>query len=257
MVKRMEGRSGFLYVSYDEDEPLSLIQAGAIVQNETRKPPWIIVDHTIESITIAHYPGTLWSVEVIDPATEEDFKAVGTSGLLPTATYTRSIAVKVHQALPLSLLFGPQGEAICKILETIDRLTEVQAEAFARHLNATATTVYSEAWTRWLKHEDARSVYLNQSHPNTLGVPGHRHHSPIGKGFYVIHQQVWNQAKKLTQGAALIVDEDGDMTLNPVWSAANTACLQVAMSYGAKDWLSEVERSILCAAWDAVFEDRI
>jgi hypothetical protein len=248
----MREQLGFWYVSHTDDEPLKQIQAGTKVQNETRKPPWIIVDHTIASITIAHYPGTLWSVEIIDPATEEDFKAAGTSGLSSRATYTRAIAVEVHQELPVSLLFGPQGEAICQILKAIDTLTEAQAEALSRHRHADAEGVYADAWKRWLTHEDARSVYLNQTHANTLGIPGHRHDSPIHKGFYVIHQQVWNQAKKLTQGAALMVDEDGDMMLNSVWSAASSACLQVAMSYGAKDWLSEAERNVLSAAWDAV-----
>ncbi len=248
----MSGQLGFWYVSQTEDEPLRQIQAGTRVQNETRQPPWIIVDHTIESITVAHYPGTLWRVEIIDPATEEDFKAVGTSGLSSRATYTRAIAVDIHQELPVSLLFGPQGDAICHILETIDSLTETQAEDLSRHLHADADGIYDEAWKRWLKHEDARSVYLNQAHLNTLGIPGHRRDSPIHKGFYVIHQQVWNQAKKLTQGAALIVDEDGDVTLNPIWRRASTACLQVAMRYGTKDWLSEAECKVLSAAWDTV-----
>lgn len=120
----------------------------------------------------------------------------------------------------------------------------------SRH--ADADKIYAEAWTRWLKHEDARSVYLNQSHAHTLGIPSHRHDSPIHKGFYVIHQQVWNQAKRLTQGAALMVNEDGDMTLNPIWRAASTACLQVAMRYGAEKWLSEAERNVLSLAWDTV-----
>jgi hypothetical protein len=55
----MSGQSGFLYVSQTDDESLRQIQAGTRVQNSKRKPPWIIVDHTIASITIAHYPGTL------------------------------------------------------------------------------------------------------------------------------------------------------------------------------------------------------
>lgn len=248
----MSGQSGFLYVSQTDDESLRQIQAGTRVQNSTRKPPWIIVDHTTASITIAHYPGTLWSVEVIDPATEEDFKAVETSGLLSTATYTRAIAVDVHQELPVSLLFGPQGEVICQILKTIDTLTEAQAEDLSRHLHADAEGVYAEAWRGWLTHEDARSIYLNQHRLQTLGIPGHHHDSPIDKGFYVIHHQVGNQAKKFTEGAALIVDDEGDVTLNPVWSAASTACLHVAMRYGAKDWLSEAECNVLGAAWDVV-----
>lgn len=49
--------------------------------------------------------------------------------------------------------------------------------------------------------------------------------------------------------AAFTTDDEGEVSLTPLWSDACDAFLHAAMAYGAPELLSPAETAILVAAW--------
>lgn len=247
--------TGFVYVGDIEETQMSKAVEGSIIKNPSRKPPWIVVDHSIESIVVSKWPGKLWTVEVIEPAIDEDFKAAGMGGLLPYAKYTRAVSVRVIQEKPLSELFGDNGERVCRVLSTIEELTNSQVIKLAARVSSGLEKFFSAAWEEWLKKVDPNSAHLDLDHRNTLAISGNSSESPINQGFCIIQTQVYKKANELTDGKAILIDEDGDTYLEPTWSKALSAFLCAAMSYGAEGFLLEDQRRVLLSAWESVFTD--
>src|SRR6188474_3531211 len=77
---------GFVFVPDTEDGPMRSAETGATIRNVVSGPPWIVVDHAIESIIADGWPGRLWKVSILEAAGEQPMR---------TAPYTRAVAVRV------------------------------------------------------------------------------------------------------------------------------------------------------------------
>src|SRR5437762_9363343 len=88
---------GFIYVEDGESSVMSRAIAGARITLNPRKPPWIVVDHTIEAICVARWPGRLWRARVVDKADVPQ--------PLAYARYTRAASVDVLEQIPAAQLF--------------------------------------------------------------------------------------------------------------------------------------------------------
>ena len=75
----------FYYIRADHNTAL----AGDDIRNPDRYPPWLIADHTIESIIPTEWPLTLWEVEIIDPIENKSLPPGQRIG--SDANYTRQL----------------------------------------------------------------------------------------------------------------------------------------------------------------------
>jgi hypothetical protein len=165
-------RTGFVYAAGDE-HPLKGVVAGGRVALPSRKPPWIVVDHVIEKVIVAEWPGKLWAVEIIEADPEAQ------QGLVPNAWYTRATAVNVVEELPLARLFGHHGEPVCRIIETARQIDLERVQRLAEARSPSADDAYSAAWNTWLSSADPASPHLGGDHSGVLDISG----SPINCGF--------------------------------------------------------------------------
>jgi len=215
--------------------------AGAIVRTGGSGPPWIVVDHAVESVVAAHWPGRLWQVEILKAGRERP---------RAEASYTRALSVRVIGEAPVSLLFGPHGDLVCRVIEkaSVVTLEEVSRLPAARH--PLARRAYSCAWSRWLGRGDAES---GEEHADTLAAPsdGTNSRSPIGSGFTVLYAVLTNRARELAGDAAFVLDDEGDPVFAPDWQAAADAFLHAAMAFGAPD-LASSDAHVLIAAWETL-----
>lgn len=234
---------GWVYVPELDDSLMSGAQVGIVIKNKTRHPPWIVVEHSLASIVISKWPGRLWEVEIIDAVSQADLNAAGASSPLPDANYTRAVAVKIIRELPLTLLFGENGESICKILAAISTLDLSQVAALAMAVKPEAAFLYTRVWNDWLAIASDRSLVTSDSKSS----------SPVKRGLSVIYQEIYKRASQVGGNSAILVDEDGEAYLNSTWSKANEACLHAAMGYGTRNMLCEREYQILVSAWESIF----
>ena len=63
---------GFVYVPDSDSGVFAGAARGMVLRKPDRSPPWIVVDHAIESAVIARWPGRLWRVVVLDADGVED-----------------------------------------------------------------------------------------------------------------------------------------------------------------------------------------
>lgn len=248
---------GFAYAANGDDGPMKTAKVGARVTIEGRRPPWIVVDHSLETVIVpSQWPGRLWHVEVVDPVTDADVDAAGGGRLRPDAGYTRAISVDVLDGIPVSRLFGEQGEAVCAVISRASalELEQVSLLGAARHPDADAA--YSRAWDTWLEQRNPQSVHLGQNHSGILGIPVGRSYGPIGHGLSVLYAEVRTRARLLVGPSAFVtVEEDGEEAeaLEPAWALAADALLDAAMAFGAPGLVPAEDRRVLTAAWTRVF----
>lgn len=265
--------TGYVYVADEEHSRFGSARPGSVVANSARNPPWIVVDHNLESVIVSRWPGKLWHVAVLDAVTDQDVATAGAGRLVADAGYTRAVSVRVLKELAPAALFGAAGVAVTRILDAIAQLDYVKATALSKQVTAAAATLYSKAWNSWLLEIAPTSYHLGQEHDHVLAIPTHRGtpESPINHGFLIIHAQLHKRAVEVSGTAALqsrrdhvegakeeeaadYDDEDDDGTwLEPTWSRAADALLYAAMAQGAREFLTEEEQQTLGAAWTAVF----
>ena len=71
MLPRFRSTQGVVYVSELEDGPMKNASVGSTVRNPDKRPPWIVVNHSLQSVIVAKWPGKLWKVEIIATAAEQ------------------------------------------------------------------------------------------------------------------------------------------------------------------------------------------
>lgn len=227
----------------------ALVRDGSLVRLAAAAPPWMVVDQTLASITVgSRWPGELWRVHV---------KELGDmSGLVAQPGYWRASAIELLQALPLSQLFGPHGDAILTILDAIGQLSRAQVQALADNADAGAPDAYGRAWMRWLQAGgEHRSTQPSEWH-GTLAASrrGDKERSPIHSGFLLIHAQLRKRAQAVDGDDAFeLIEDDGDIeqVLAPLWQQACDALLFTAMAQGAPQYVHEADAPVLNRAWHA------
>ena len=244
---------GYVYVPEESKEAMTQASQGARVSLSDGKPPFIVVDHYLESIVVAQWPGKLWHVRILEPLTKAAEQAAGVAPLIAGATYTRALSVEVLDEIPIARLFGNCGEAVCAIISQAGQMQieQVHSLAAARHPAAGAT--YARLWKNWLASishvtsteppDDVAtvSVFVGQGRPK----------SPVNEGFSVLYQEMINRAESVS-GAAAFIEEEEDRYLEPNWSAATKTLLDATMAYGAPQLCSQEDCTILTQAWCSV-----
>lgn len=240
-IPTCNGRTGFVYTSQNEPGPLTAGRIGDVIRIQSA-PPWIVVDHSKDSIVFTNWPGVLWMVEVVEPAPNSE---------QVTSTYTRSKAVRLIEISTATELFGANGDAVEQILNQAAQLELTQIES-ARPFGVDAVNAYSRAWNAWIKNRDPDETVGN--HESTLGVGSCGYDSPIGRGFVLLFNVVHKRARAIEGDSAFSVDDEGELHFLPHWQIAFDAARFAAMACGAPELLSEQERRILVATWASMLE---
>ena len=225
---------GYIYVTAEDGGPMATARTSATIRNAGRGPPFIVVSHQLSSVVATRWPGRLWCVEVVDPATATDQAAVA-GPPVPSAQYTRAVAVQVGEELPASMLFGPNGDAISTIIDAARELNAEQAAKLSASRHPEAARAYNRVWDAW--HRD-------RGMPGTLA-------SPINSGFTVLYNELLRRAALLSGNAATETDGDDTWLVDP-WRGAGAALLEAALALGAPSLAGSADGEILTLAWVAV-----
>jgi hypothetical protein len=234
---------GYVYVSDSDPGVFAGAARGVVIRKHDRSPPWIVVDHAIESAVIARWPGRLWRVVVLDIG--------GVEQVSTHANYTRALAVKVIEEVPASRLFGERGEAVISVLSFASRLDAATVERLAEVRHPEADQAYSRAFRRWLDRVGIGSVHGASDFSGVLAAGQGPTRSPINCGLSLVYRAVWERAEVVSGPGAFVADDEGERALGPVWEAAASALLDAAMALGAPSVVSE-DAVILTAAWQVV-----
>lgn len=243
--KKEQGIIGYIYVADSDEGILKNVSAGQTIKNKKKGPPWIVVDHGFEHMTIAKWPGSLWRAEVIDEAKN--------TGLLKYAKYTRANGVKIIENLPLNVLFGNFGAGILKIIQSASAINPDSVETLVSAFPVEALELYSKGWNIYGGTTTDQPPFYGRDHQNTIAMPGDEGCSPINSAFKIIYSQVFDQANKLTDGKAILTDDEGNLSLDDVWSKACNSFLCAAMAIAYQQKYSSDEVALLSRAWEAVY----
>lgn len=244
---------GLVYVSADEDSPLAEARPGAEIRNPNRHRPWIVVNHDATSVIAVKWPGKLWAVDIIDPATAADQAEVG-GPPMAYAGYTRAVGVLVTEELPLSMLFGPHGEAVCQVIEVARALTRDRATILSESRHPDAGRTYDRAFRAWLTDQGLPIYAWEEDFDGTLDArrEGSRIGSPILGGLGIVHDQVAKRAASFDGDDAFTTDDNEDSWLVRPWSGAGSALCDAALALGAPELVGPADHKILTTAWAAL-----
>jgi hypothetical protein len=248
-LSRLFGRevthgTGLVFASLAGDERLAGAVPGQVIRNDGSGPPWIVVDHSIDSVVAARWPGKLWEVEVLEAAPEQPREGAG---------YTRAVAVRVLRELPVSVLFGDHGEEVLRVITKAASIDAGEVEALAARSGEAARKAYSHAWNAWLEKVEPGSYHRGADHSDTLAVHAAGTRSPIGAGFLVLCAVFGDRARDVGGERAFTTDAEGETCITGPWGSARDALLDAAMALGAPELTSGADRRILLEAWEGCF----
>jgi hypothetical protein len=237
--------TGFVYVSAEDQGPMATAATGLTIGRFTDDPPWIVIDHTAQSIVLAKWPGKVWKVRALRKAPQQPYSYAG---------YIRATAVYVEDEMPLSVLFEHNGEEIVELLNRISKLTIDEAERIVALSDEDAARIHNQIWDRWLALEDPSSTFINQDHDGTIAVGSKAPRSPVGNATSVLHSQLAARAREISGEHAFVTDGE-DQYFNPKW-AKTAACLQHALfAIGVDEkLLDDHERAVLRRSFDKVIK---
>jgi hypothetical protein len=234
---------GFVYATETEATSLQDVGVGSTVRNADAGPPWIVVNHSLAAVLVSRWPGRLLRVEILEKAKEQP---------LPSANYTRAVAVQVLEELPACSLFGEHNAPLVEILDRIITLTLDDALALSAALEPSSSETYSFAWKNWLAKVEGNSVFRDDNHEDTLQVRVRCDVSPIGYALSLVSSMVLNRGRAVSGAAAITVDPEGEVELQAPWSGASSALLHAAMAYGAPDLLTQQQAAALKSPWQSL-----
>ena len=243
---------GYIYVSKEENELFKGFEIGDSVIKKNKNPPYIVVDHTLDTKIITQWPGKLFKVEVINPSKEKGIN----KGLVKDIWYTRTLGVKILDEVNISKLFGGNGQNIEQIIDLTRNITEEKVLAFSKYSETENRDLFTKAWRNWIMLYNKNHPYLNDEHYNTISLSqkNQRYSSPIKKGLSIISSQFDIRARELVGETAFGVDEEGELYLQPIWANAVEKILHAGISYASDEILSEIERRNLRKPFNEVFE---
>lgn len=248
--------SGFVFVDQEAPDYLKEAAPGSRVTLPSFEPPWLVVNHSLDRVIVARWPGRLFRAEVVPPATDEERAAMARAAerLSSDAGYTRAVSIDLVEEISPTVLFGPHGDAVRPVLEAGYALDEEDARRLASARHPAADRAYSAAWERWLGEQPNGAAYQGQWHASTVAVPGAgRSESPIGHGFTVLSHAVYESARLRGGGRTHALDEYGDWVLLDPWRTASVALLDAAMAFGAPHLVDDRTGTVLTTAWNAVY----
>lgn len=246
-----ENLKGYVYYSVDEDKRFSEAKAGDIIKNKSNRPPWIVVDHDLNSIIVTKWPGKLFEVEVLNQSNEKKLN----KGLVKDVWYTRTLGVKIIREIPLENLFGDNGVEICQIINITRNITVQQVISLSKFKNDDSREIYSKAWEKWIAIYDKESSYATDKHYDTLKIfiNNNRHiSSPIKQGLAIIASQLDSRAREILGKEAFIIDK-GEEYLISEWANAMEKLLHAGMAEESESLLTLEEKEILTKPFRETF----
>lgn len=242
---------GFVWIE-ESDARFGLfgaVQAGDTVHLPVLRPPWIVVNHSLERVLVTAWPGRLLRARVLPPETAEEREAFAqaNSNLAYPPFYTRAFAVEILEERPSHILFGRSGDPVGQVITAAHTLDARTAALLAASSVRGEDDAYSAVWSRWLGAEEAAPARSSA----VLAVSGRSAVSPVGHGLSVIHSEVERAARHASGAGAFSTDEDGDLSLNEPWSTASRVLRCAALAFGAPEFVED--RAPLVAAWNAVY----
>ncbi len=243
---------GYVYSASEDDERFRNTQVGDLIINKDKKPPWIIVYHSLDTVIITKWPGKLFEVEVLNQSNEKSLN----KGLIKNVWYARTLGVKILRKLSVDILFGQNGTLISQIIDRTRNITEQEVTSLAEIEANEAREIFSKAWGNWIALTNKDCPYLGEGHCDTLKVTpkNQSYGSPINKGLSVIASQINIRAREILGDKAFTEDERGELNLIPVWAKACERLLHAGMSYESDGLLSKSEKEILSLPYKKVFE---
>ncbi len=230
--------TGYVYESEDKPGPFETAHIGEIVANPTPEPPWLVVSHTLQDVTVARWPGRLWLAQVIERLEPQNHRG----------HYTRSIAVKLLKEMKTAHLFGLHGKDIEEILRYAKNLTPDDAEHLSTYSSEQARQLQEKGWNSWMHQTQGAEPSQNGHMIGVVAAGNGRSRSPIGHGLSLIHTCVWEAAKSSVGDVAFEEDEEECWLISP-WSEAVGELMNAAWALGAPDLFTPEERERLLHAW--------
>ncbi|GAA1364174.1 hypothetical protein [Catellatospora chokoriensis] len=229
---------GYLWVDHAAPEHERAAEVGGRVRLPAPRPPWLVVYESPDRIVVNRWPGRLFSVRALPPATAAERATLAEVGvrILPGAGYTNAMAVDVVAELSPALPFGRHGAAVTRVLDAARALDEPTAHRLARARHRDAEDACRAAWQRWL------------AEPRPSGVG-----SPIGSGFGLLHRLAKDSAHARGGPGAWTVDGDGEEDATEPWASAHSALREAALACGAPDLLDSAAGALLSTAWNTVY----
>lgn len=235
------GAEGFVYVGQGDNGPMLRAKAGNLVDVPGHGPPWIVVDQTPATVIVADWPGRLWRVQIVEAAEAKDQPP------LASARYTRAVAVRVVQEENPAQLFGPEGEAVLRVLDAASKLERPRAEVLASRRDPDAAAVKDKVWRIWIDRRGPDAA-IDPETADGIVTCG----SPINSGLSVLYQVIFDRAKSL-EGEAAIEDDGEDIWLVAPWNGAAAALADAALALGAPSMIGPEDREILLRAWQSTY----
>lgn len=234
------GASGYVYATAKDRMSLRDAKVGAVVRNPDSGPPWIVVDHALESVNIARWPGRLFKVEILEVAKEQP---------RAYANYTRATAISVVDELSAIKLLGKHGAQIAQVIERIETLSIDEATALSVSVDPSAPDLYDGAWKAWLREIGAPSFNDEADHRHTLVAGGGALRSPVGYALTLIYSQLQARAELLLGSAATGANDEGESIMMAPWDGAAHALLHAAMAVGAPELFTTEQAATLTLPW--------
>lgn len=228
---REDRSSGFLCTGAGDIPWLEAAAPGQRIDCQQAAQRWFVVDHhPMNCLLGGGWPVRLWKVTVASLApSQPDYPGL----------HTRASAIEVVEELPLSMLFGPRGDAVVEFLNRIRTLTGRQIRNLSiQRDQAAAKPILENIWIRWMEHPMS----------NRAG-------SPIGAAPLLLSNLVTEIAEKAVGNAAFVHD-DGESYLGEPWSHVATCLHNALFAIGIEDpALHPSERAILRRAYDKAMAD--
>lgn len=231
---------GFTFVSLAEGGEWARAAPGQVIRNPSTARPWIVVAHTLDEVLGVGWPGKLWEIEILEEAPEQPLEGAG---------YTRAVAVRVHDEVPVATLF-PNGHEVLRVIDWASSLEAEDVWELAFHASDEAAEAYSRAWNTWLVNVAPGSIHLGSDHRDTLVVYAARKSSPVGVAFTALYEVLSRRAREIAGDAAFEEDEDGERWFTGPWAGASQALLCAVMALGAPELTSDADRRLLLRAWN-------
>lgn len=235
---------GYIYCSDLDVKPPDVLfehaQKGDVIGSGIDKPPYIVLDFNLSKVII-RWPGRLWHAQSVTLATDQP--RLGWH-------YIRATSVRVIKELPVSLLFGDNGQAVVEILNRAHQDLDIVHKNTLRTLKIPFkehAKIYSAVINRWLQTKQEALYHAGKDHRYTLGIVTEQANSPVGMALSVVYDIVRKRAQILEPDTALVSDgdeEDPEMILHPDWSAVSEMFLNAVMAVGAPMQLITPEEKI-------------
>ncbi|MEP3890424.1 MAG: hypothetical protein ABJN69_08140 [Hellea sp.] len=229
---------GYIYRPIDKIGLFENCQDGQIISTAERKPPYIIVNDSLETTLAANWPGKLLLAQVLDPLEPQDH----------SGPYTRCFSVKLVWEMKTERLFGEHGSKIETVIHYASRLEASHVLRLAKSRSGGGRAITSEGWHRWMAEREVFDRDPDRDMGGVVNLGNRSKKSPIGDGLSLIHRKVWESALREIGDAAFEEDEE-EKWLIPPWSDAVGALMEAAWGLGAPHLFSAAEIETLLKGW--------